>query len=72
MTHGHFHSTEVVARASGEDRQRLEYVADLLAELQGVVRGAGTETLRGLMVLAQHEATALAAAYGLHDGRGDA
>lgn len=58
--------------ACNEDRQRLEYVADLLAELQGIVTGAGTETLRGLMVLAQHEAVALANPPDRQSGRGDA
>ncbi len=38
------------------DRDRLEYIADLLLELQSIAKGTGCETLAGLLSLSHAEA----------------
>ncbi len=46
----------VQAQAAASKAERLEYVADLLMELQGIATQAGCETLAGLISLSHAEA----------------
>lgn len=46
----------VQAQSAASKAERLEYVADLLMELQGIATEAGCETLAGLISLSHAEA----------------
>lgn len=46
----------VPAPSAASKAERLEYVADLLMELQGIATEAGCETLAGLISLSHAEA----------------
>lgn len=54
---GNTKPTKAATVTSAADKaERLEYVADLLMELQGIAAEAGCETLAGLISLSHAEA----------------